>query len=178
MVRSARAGVRTPRLSRVAGYAAWTWVMAFIAIHFYWYLGGRIGHPNPLPNASRNVFTVVFTVVVIALFVAGTVVPLASVRPWGHVMPRWMLLSALWAGCAILLLRGGAGVVDELLRVTGLSSTGLTGLTREEVTGLTDPSAAVLWSGRAIDAYFLLGGILFGFAARAYHRSTQSPPEL
>jgi hypothetical protein len=156
-----------PRAGRAAGYAAWIWVVAFIAIHVHWYLGGRIGHPGALPDASLDAFSVT----VVALFVAGAIVPLASVSTWGRVIPRRLLLGALWTGAAILMLRGAAGMLDETLRVTGLSPTGLTGLTREQVTGSADPSANVLWSGRAIDAYFVLGGVLFGLAARAYQRA-------
>jgi hypothetical protein len=154
------------RSGRIAGHAAWIWAVAFVAIHIYWYLGGRIGHPNPLPDASLDAFNVV----VAALFVAGVVVPLASVSDWGRAIPRRLLLAALWSGSAILLLRSGAGMVDEVLRVTRLSPTGLTGLTREQVTGSAHPSANILWSGRAIDAFFLLGGVLFGLAAHAYQR--------
>lgn len=162
-----RTDAETPRSGRTAGYAAWTWVMVFIAVHIYWYLGGRIGHPNPLPDASLDAFNLVVT----TLFIAGVIVPLASVSHWGCVIPRRLLLTALWTGSAILFLRGAAGMVDEALRVTEISSTGLTGLTREQVTGSADPSANVLWSGRATDAYFVLGGVLFGLAARAYRRA-------
>jgi hypothetical protein len=76
----------------------------------------------------------------------------------------------LWAGCAVLLLRGLAGVADELLRVTGVAPGGLTGLSREQVTGFAEPSEGVLWTGRAIDGYFTLGGLLFGAAALAFRR--------
>lgn len=166
--RTARTHAEIPRFGRVAGFAAWTWVIVFIAFHLYWYAGGRIGHPGELPDGAPAVFNVVVGL----LFLAGAVVPLASVSRWGCVAPRWILLTALWTACVILALRGAAGVLDETLRVTGLTSTGLTGLTREQVTGSANPSAHMLWSGRAIDAYFLLGGVLFGWAARAFGRRT------
>ena len=113
-------------------------------------------------------------VVVAALFIAGVIATLASVSHWGRLIPHRLLLAALWTGSAILALRGAAGVIDEPLRVTELSPTGLMGLTREQVTGSAHPSTNVLWSGRAIDAFFALGGVLFGLAARAHHRAPRT----
>jgi hypothetical protein len=40
--------------------------------------------------------------------------------------------------------------------------------------GDPDPSAHTLWSSAAIDAYFVLGGALFGLAARAYRRARRA----
>jgi hypothetical protein len=80
------------------------------------------------------------------------------------------------AGSALLLARGLAGVTDELLRITGVSPRGLTGLSREQVTGFAEPTAAVLWTGRAVDAYLVAGGLLFGAAAPAYRRAARLSP--
>ncbi|WP_236031895.1 hypothetical protein [Ktedonospora formicarum] len=41
-------------------------------------------------------------------------------------------------------------------------------MTYAQITGDSQITAYTLWSGRAIDAYFLLGGILYGFAAWYY----------
>jgi hypothetical protein len=118
-----------------------------------------------------------FGLVVAVLFVVGAVAPLAAVRSWGRWVPSRLLLGVLWAGFALLVLRGAAGVADDAVRVTGLSSTGLTGLTIEQVTGTAHPSAPELWSGRATDAYFTIGGLLFGATALAYRRTRRpSPP--
>ena len=69
----------------------------------------------------------------------------------------------------LLLLRGGAGIIDDLTRATGLLPNGLTGLSTKETTG----TAALRWSGWAIDAYFLAGGIIFGFLA-VHYRAQQA----
>jgi hypothetical protein len=70
-------------------------------------------------------------------------------------------------GCVALVLRGGAGIVDDLTRATGLLSNGITGLSTKQTTGM----AHLTWSGWAIDAYFFAGGLLFGLLARRYRRS-------
>ena len=58
----------------------------------------------------------------------------------------------------LLLLRGGAGIIDDLTRATGLLPNGLTGLSTKDTTGAVN----LRWSGWAIEAYFLAGGIIFG----------------
>jgi len=137
--------------------------VVFIVAHIHWFLGGTILRPN-VPPASLDLFNVV----VVCMFVVGFVVPLVAARPPAATVPRRIVAAALWLGCAVLLVRGAAGVVDEILRLTGLSTDGLTGLTREEQTGYADPPPRVLWTGWTIEAYFVLGGLLFGVAARRF----------
>lgn len=167
----------TPHTYRALAYLAWAWAVVFTAFHVYWSLGGRFGlgdAPDLIPAASFDVWTVATGV----MFVAGMTVPLAIIHPWGRWIPRWMLLAALWAGCAVLALRGLAGVLDDILRTSGLATNGLTGLTYEQVTGTAHPSATTLWSARAINCYFTLGGLLFGLSALSYQRApaTRWPP--
>jgi hypothetical protein len=45
------------------------------------------------------------------------------------------------------------------------STTGLSGLTYEQLLGTANPSAYTLWSARAIDVYFLVGGVLYATTA-------------
>jgi hypothetical protein len=161
-------------IDRRIGYVAWLWVVVFTAFHVYWYAGGSIGHPQPLPEATLDVFGIVLG----SMFVVGAVVPLAATHDWGRIFPRWALSAALWAGAIVLMLRGGAGLVDEILRVTDILPNGLTGMSREQVSGSAHPSAHVLWSGRVTDAYFALGGVLFGLAAHAYRRATTPPADV
>lgn len=161
------------RANRQVAYTVWAWVVVFTTFHVYWYLGGRFGlgdAPNLLPEVSLDPFTVA----VWAMFATGLVLPLAITQRWGRRIPRGLLLAGLWTGCAVLILRGLAGVVDDLLRTSGLAANGITGLTYEQVTGSANPSANTMWSGRAIDWYFTLGGLLFGAAALTY-RHTRRP---
>jgi hypothetical protein len=148
-----------------AAYAALAWVVVFVLAHVYWYLGGTLVRPT-LPQGTPGMFDAVL----ILMTVTGLAAPLAAVHRWGRRIPASLLAAVLWAGCAVLLLRGLAGVADELLRVTGVAQGGLTGLSREQVTGFAEPSRGVLWTGRAIDGYFTLGGLLFGAAALAFRR--------
>ena len=110
----------------------------------------------------------VFAAVVLVMFAVGTVAPLAMVQTWGRSVPRRLLLVVAWAGAALLVARGGAGVVDTVLRESGLAPDGLTGLTYEQVTGDAAPTAYTVWSGVGIDLDFLLGGVLFGRLARRF----------
>ena len=97
------------------------------------------------------------------MFAAGLAVPLAVIRDVG---PRRLLAGLLWAGAAVLVARGVAGLADDALRFSGLAETGLTGLGDEEVLGAADPSAYTIWSTVGLDAFFAAGGLLFARAAR------------
>jgi hypothetical protein len=156
------------RAARVA--AGWT--IAFILVHVYWALGGRVGfgdQTDPIPETTSSVAGWIFTVAVAATFVAGVVVPLALVQTWDRRLPRCLLSAAMWAGSAVLLARGGAGLLNGLLRGVGFEH-GLTGQSYEEIFGSAQPSAYTVWSATAIDAVFLFGGVLFARAAHLAHR--------
>jgi hypothetical protein len=51
----------------------------------------------------------------IALKVIAGLLALALVRPWGRVIPRWLLLTATWGAGALLVLYGDAGLVEASL---------------------------------------------------------------
>lgn len=149
-------------------YAAFLWVVVFIAFHIYWAYGGRLGFAgasHPLPPAPTNGVEWIYACVVYALFVGGTLVPLVMVQAWGRVIPGWLLLPACWFGSAILTLRALASYVDDLVRFTGLLPNGIAGLTYAQIFGDDHVTAYMLWSSAAIDAYFLLGGVLYGLTA-------------
>lgn len=173
------AGLTRARVTARAANLAFSWTVAFIALHVYWYLGGRVGfgdQADPLPGAPSSLGDWIFTVVVVAMFAAGLAVPSALVRSWGRRLPRRLLVWSMWIGCAVLVLRGGSGLLDDLLRFSGLADGGLTGLTNEEVLGSAHPSTNTIVSTIAIDSIFLLGGLLFGYAARLA-RSAVRPPD-
>jgi hypothetical protein len=139
---------------------AFAWTAVFILWHGYWALGGDFGfgdQESGFPDAGW-----LFTVVVAGMFAAGLAVPLAVARDRG---PRRLLAGLLWAGAAVLAMRGVAGLLDDALRFSGLAERGLTGLPDEEVLGSADPSAYTIWSTVGIDAFFAVGGALFGAAA-------------
>jgi hypothetical protein len=151
-----------------AGYASFIWVAVFILFHIYWYYGGRFGLGDAsasIPPPPTTLSQWIYFYLVIIMFIGGTIVPLTTVQSWGKLIPREFILIACWLGCMVLVLRGLAGFVDELSRVTGLLPTGLTGLTYEQTTGDAQRTAYTTWSSRAIDGYFFVGGILYGYTA-------------
>jgi FAD-dependent urate hydroxylase len=163
------AGSTRPRATARAANWALYWTVAFIALHAYWYLGGRVGfgdQVDPLPGAPSSLGDWIFYVVTGGMWVAGLVVPSALARPWGRRVPRRLLVWLMWIGCAVLVARGGSGLLDDALRFTGVVDGGLTGLSNKDVLGSADPSTYTMLSTVAIDSIFLAGGLLFGHAAR------------
>lgn len=175
------AGSRRPRAAERLTNAALCWALIFTAMHVYWYLGGRVGfgdQPDPLPAAPSSLGDWIFTIVVGGMFAAGLMVPIAFTRTWGRHVPRRLLVWSMWAGCLVLIARGGFGQLDDGLRFTGLRDGGLTGLSTEDVIGSAHPSTYTKVSTVAVDAVLLIGGILFGCAARvgrSPHTATAGP---
>ncbi|CAG7652765.1 DUF3995 domain-containing protein [Paenibacillus allorhizosphaerae] len=154
------------------GYASFVWVAVFILFHIYWAFGGRFGlgdASNPIPPLPTNLSEWIYFYIVIIMFAAGTIAPLATVQSWGRFIPRRIIYIACCIGCVVLILRGGAGFVDDFFRTTDLLPNGITGLTYEQIYGDKHISTYTLWSSRAMDGNFFLGGILYGLAAWFYH---------
>lgn len=128
-----------------AAYAACAWSVVFIAPHVYWAAGGTAGLPGGEPLEGT---IAAINYAAIALSALAAVLALALARSWGAAVPRRILLAGAWAACVLLALRGGGGLVQ-----------GLAG----------DEGSDALVVG--FEALFLLGGILFGLAAREYSRS-------
>lgn len=168
----------TRRLRRAA-VATFGWIVVFDALHVYWELGGRFGfgdQADPLPSAG-SVGQRVFAAVVLALFVVGTVLPLAFIQRWGRRIPRWILITMAWVAAGLLTVRAVAAFVDDAMRTVFGLPTGLTGLTYEQLLGTATPSAYTLWSARAIDLYFLLGGVAYGATAWYARRRADRQPD-
>ena len=166
---------RPPAAARAA-IVAFCWAVGFVALHVYWFLGGRVGfgdQADPLPGRPTSIGGWIFELVVWTMFAAGLIVPLALVRPWGTRIPRRLLMALMWIGAGVLLARGGAGLVDDAVRFSGLVHGGLTGLSNQEVLGSAHPSTYTKLSTVTIDAIFVSGGIIFVCAARL-GRSTPS----
>jgi hypothetical protein len=155
-----------------AAHVALGWVVVFVGFHIYWYLGGSFGSPGRLPGWPHSLIGWTFNVLVDGAFALGLLVPWAISR--GRALGRLAQpIGALaWLGGMLLLLRGGTGLVDDLTRVTGMLPNGISGLSTQETTGTTDPY--VLWSGVAIDAYFLAGGMIFTWLALRHRQYRQS----
>jgi hypothetical protein len=155
------------RQIRMAAYSTFAWIVIFDAFHVYWELGGRFGfgdQADPLPSADTAAQRI-FGAVLLALFVLGTVLPLALVQRWGRRFPRWILVTMAWVAAGLLTVRAVVAFVDDAMRTLFGSATGLSGMTYEQLVGTATPSAYTLWSARAIDLYFLVGGVLYATTA-------------
>jgi Protein of unknown function (DUF3995) len=90
-----------PTAAGVAGYAAAAWALLLVAPHFYWGVGGAAGLDTALNRGiveHRDGWFLVLTWGIGLLCVAGGVVALATVRPWGHQAPAWLLRGLTSSG--------------------------------------------------------------------------------
>lgn len=153
--------------------AAW-WALIFAAIHVYWAVGAVFGFGSDGDAANsaagRGGF-IAYDMFIVVLLLIGTAIGAVLLRPdWQRRFPRWMLRTGAWIATVLLLLRGGLGLIEDLLRVVGVLPHGFFGMTNQQIYGTPHPSAYTLWSLTVIEAYFLLGGILFAVTFRRYHR--------
>jgi hypothetical protein len=165
-------GARTRALT-----CALVWAVLFTAMHGYWFLGGRFGlgsGPNPLPGLPTSLGGWIAAIVINAMFPIGLATPVILIKDRVRGGRRHLLVLLLWAGCVLLVLRGVSGLVDDLVRDVSLSGGGLTGLTDQDIFGTAHPSMHELLSTAALDGYFALGGVLYGWAARACSTAPQS----
>ncbi len=183
-----------PRHTSYAAYTALGWVVLFFAFHVYWYLGGSLASPGELPpliphstaadSAAQARVLLVAWIVEIPVDSAwpiGALVCLAIARGWARGRLARAAQTLLWVGCVVLLLRGGAGILDDVTRASGLLPNGITGLSLQDTTD----HAHLRWADWTIDAYFLAGGIIFWLLAtlhrkqptRPLSRVESSPPE-
>ncbi|GIF62253.1 hypothetical protein Ais01nite_02880 [Asanoa ishikariensis] len=148
------------RKSGRAGYAAVTWLGTFVFSHV-----AAVVYPGEDPTGggpwSYSAY-VAFNVVLIAVAAAGALVSLASVRPWGAAVPRWVISTSLWIGTVLLVVRGVPGLVENAVMLTGVRRGGFM--------GSQDISVGEFWAGIAINAYFFVGAVVLIAATRAYMR--------
>ncbi len=147
-----------------AGYAACGCALLYAAVSLYWAAGGTAGLGTiggRLEELGRardpGIIALVWTTGI--LKIAGGLLALALVRPWGSVFPRPLLLAAAWGGSGLLTLYGGFLVLVEALAVTGILPT------PEPV-----DRTALWWHLLVWDAWFLVWGVLLGVAARHFTR--------
>ncbi len=158
------------RLPVRVAYAALAWVVVFFAFHVYWYLGGSFGVGGEgYRRAPHSVAGWIFEVVVVSAFPLGVSVSLAVARGWRQGKTRRAAVIIVWLGCTVLVVRGGAGLIDDLTRAVGLLPKGITGLSHKQTMGAAYyRSASAIWSANITDGYFLAGGIIFGLLGWRY----------
>jgi hypothetical protein len=104
-----------------------SWALVFAALHFYWGMGGTVGLTMSLNRQILDHRTVGFLAGVWSigvLCVAGGLVAMATVRPWGHRPFRRVLRELAWFGFVLL----AARALDIYLEF----GFGLTGITTVE----------------------------------------------
>ncbi|GGT59569.1 hypothetical protein GCM10010207_68970 [Streptomyces atratus] len=139
------------------GRMACAWAVAFAVLHFYWAMGGSWGlgvSAGPLAEERPGWFVVVGLWGVGLLCLVGGVLGwlLARPRPRG---PAGRVVKALgWCACAVLLIRG---IAVEVLLLTDAAGSEID----------VSPEQR-LWTLLLWNPWFLVGGLVFGLAARRY----------
>ena len=160
--------------ARVAPWAASAWAFAFAALSFYWGAGGSIGVPTLGRAIEERARSGDVWFILLGGWGAGVVkltvglLPLALVRPWGRPLPRRLVLAGVRVAGALLLLYGGANLVQHGLMEAGLVDT-------PDALG----ARAVRWHLLLWDPWWLVGGALFvAAAARRVHGASDrgTPP--
>lgn len=166
-------GQRPPYVARRrAGYAAFGWVLVFLAWHVVWLATGLAAPTSSHFHGAALVTYRVVTSFIDVMIVLGCILPLALVQQWGRRLPRSALLTAAWIATALLTARGVSGLLDDLLRAIGFHH-GLTGLTVEQTTATARVTLWVQASGYATDVLFTAGAVVFACAAVEYARRTR-----
>jgi hypothetical protein len=116
-----------PHATAWAAYGACALALLYAVPSFYWALGGTAGLDTvggAIEELSRSGDPAGVAVGIGAgvLKVAGALLALALVRPWGRAVPRRLLGGAAWAAGSVLTAYGGLLVAVGALVLTGLVS--------------------------------------------------------
>jgi hypothetical protein len=150
-----------------AAYAACALALLSAVPSFYWALGGTagldtVGGAIEELARTRDPAGVALGIAAGVLKVAGGLLALALVRPWGRAVPRRLLLGVAWAASMVLTAYGGLLVAVGTLVLTG-------------VLGPSGPvdRTALRWHVMVWDLWFLVWGLLLGVAAWHYGRQSR-----
>ncbi|MEU9028617.1 DUF3995 domain-containing protein [Streptomyces sp. NPDC048383] len=167
----------TPRavsVRRWAAYATCAWTFAgYGTLKLHWALGGTaLTSSAPLPRSAREELVaqspaaIVGHWISVGLVVLGALAALATVRPWGRVLPRRLLTVPMWITSVLMVLRAcgafGFGVVGDALVLSGVQRVGPP---NTEIALHLSRVDLLLWS-----PYFLIWGLLWGATAWATPR--------
>jgi hypothetical protein len=149
-----------------AAYAAAIAAFAYALASLYWAAGGQglvstVGGYVEQFAYRGGAVPVLVALAAAVLKVAGGLLALALVRPWGRVLPRRWLLITSGGASALLVVYGGLNVAVASLVLSGV----------------IHPSAgvdrtALRWHAGVWDLWFLVWGILLALATAGYWRRT------
>jgi Protein of unknown function (DUF3995) len=110
-----------------AAYAACALALLYAVPSFCWALGGTagldtVGGAIERLGRTRDPAGVALAIGAGVLKVAGGLLALALVRPWGRALPRRLLGGVAWAASVVLTAYGGLLVVVGALVLSGLVS--------------------------------------------------------
>jgi Protein of unknown function (DUF3995) len=166
--RSAPASSGLSAVGTAAAYAAGFVAFGYALVSLYWALGGRglvstIGGYVEQFARRGGPAPVLLALAATAAKVAGGLLALALVRPWGRAVPRaWLLIGS--AGASVLLIAyGGLYVLGGALVLSGVI----------HPSGHVDRTA-LRWHVGIWDMWFLVWGILLALATVGYWRRTAS----
>jgi len=155
-----------PAVGAVAAYAAAIIALGYALMSLYWALGGHalvstIGGYVEQFARRGGALPVLVAIAATLAKVAGGLLALALVRPWGRVVPRrWLLIGS--AGASVLLVGyGGVYVLFGALVLSGVI----------HPAGSVDRTA-LRWHVGVWDLWFLVWGILLALATIGYWRRT------
>ena len=153
----------------LTAYAAAVVALGYAVVSVYWAAGGdglvsTVGGYVEQFARQGGAMSVLVALAAAVAKVAGGVLALALVRPWGRVVPRrWLLISSAGVS-AVLVVYGGLNVAAGALVLAGaIHPSGSVNRT------------ALRWHVGVWDLWFLLWGILLALAAVGYWRRTAHP---
>ena len=152
----------------VTAYAAAIVAFAYALMSLYWALGGHalvstIGGFVEQFARRGGALPVLIALAAALAKVAGGLLALALVRPWGRMVPRRWLLSGSAGVSALLVVYGGLNVLLGALVLLGVI----------HPTGSVDRTA-LRWHVGVWDLWFLVWGILLALATVGYWRRTST----
>ncbi|MFC9293929.1 DUF3995 domain-containing protein [Streptomyces sp. NPDC057011] len=165
---------RALSVRRWAAYATCVWTLAgYGTLKLYWALGGTaLTSSAPLPRSDREDLVaqtsgrITGHGISVGLVVSGALAALATVQPWGHVLPRRLLIVPMWIISALMVLRAsgalGFGFVGDVMVLTGNLQVDPSDT---EIAHHLSRVDLLLWS-----PYFLVWGLLWGATARVTPR--------
>jgi hypothetical protein len=153
-------------LGTVTAYTAAIAAFTYALMSLYWAVGGRGlvstvgGYVEQFADRAGAVPVLVALAATVAK-VAGGLLALALVRPWGRVVRRGWLLAGAAAASALLVLYGAVNVAAGALVLSGVI----------HPAGRVDRTA-LRWHVGVWDLWFLVWGILLAVATASYWRRT------